>query len=113
PFCRTPYERNEDKMNNRRISMMIALLVVASMALNACGGAPATAPAATSAPVKPTSAPVQPTSAPAEPVTLTIWHNWGPDDAKGAPLQSIFKDFMTANSDIVIKDEVYVDADIP
>ena len=80
-------------MNKRRISTMIALLVVASMTLSACGGAQATAPAATSAPVEPTTAPVEPTAAPvepttapAEPVTLTIWHNWGPDDAKGAPL---------------------------
>ena len=40
-------------------------------------------------------------------------HNWGPDDAKGAPLQSIFADFMKANPDITIKDQVYVDADIP
>jgi multiple sugar transport system substrate-binding protein len=44
---------------------------------------------------------------------LTIWHNWGPDDAKGPALQSVFKDFMAANPDITIKDEVYVDADIP
>jgi multiple sugar transport system substrate-binding protein len=44
---------------------------------------------------------------------LTIWHNWGPDDTKGAALQSVFKDFMAANPDITIKDEVYVDADIP
>jgi multiple sugar transport system substrate-binding protein len=107
-------------MNKRKISMFIALLVVTSMIISGCGGAPATAPVATSAPVEPTSAPVQPTeapvqptAAPVEPVTLTIWHNWGPDDAKGAPLQSIFKDFMAANPDITIKDEVYVDADIP
>lgn len=61
---------------------------------------------------QPTSTNPPPTAAPA-PVTLTIWHNWGPDDAKGAPLQSIFKDFMAANPNITIKDEVYVDADIP
>jgi len=75
------------------------------------------APAATQAPatVAPTAAPttVPATKAPAQPVTLNIWHNWGPDDAKGAPLQSIFKDFMAANPDVVIKDSVYVDADIP
>ena len=28
-------------------------------------------------------------------------------------MQSIFADFMAANPDIIIKDEVYVDADIP
>ena len=92
-------------MNKRKISMFIALLVVTSMIISGCGGAPATAPVSdlspvepTSAPVQPTEAPVQPTAAPVEPVTLTIWHNWGPDDAKGAPLQSIFKDFMAAES---------------
>jgi multiple sugar transport system substrate-binding protein len=100
-------------MNIRKISMIIALLVVTSMIISACGPTPATAPAATAVPVNPTSAPVEPTSAPVEPVTLTIWHNWGPDDAKGAPLQTIFADFMAANPDIIIKDEVYVDSDIP
>ncbi len=103
-------------MNKRRISVTIALFVVTSIIISACGGTPATtAPAATSAPAKPTSAPAEPTSTPVQPVTLTItiWHNWGPDDAKGAPLQSIFKDFMAANPNITIKDEVYVDADIP
>ena len=101
-------------MNTRRISVTIALLVVTSMIISACGGTPATAPPATSAPA--TSVPetaVPPTAAAVEPVTLTIWHNWGPDDTKGAALQSVFKDFMAANPDITIKDEVYVDADIP
>jgi len=101
-------------MNKRKISIMIALLVVTSMILSACGATPTTAPAATAAPataVPATSVP--PTSAPVKPVTLTIWHNWGPDDTKGAPLQSVFKDFMAANPDITIKDSVYVDADIP
>ncbi|HTZ00364.1 MAG TPA: extracellular solute-binding protein [Rhodocyclaceae bacterium] len=46
-------------------------------------------------------------------MTLNIWHNWGPDDAKGPALQSIFKDFMAAYPYITIKDSVYVDADIP
>ena len=45
-------------MNKGKISMLIALLVVTSMIISACGGAPATAPVATSAPVEPTSAPV-------------------------------------------------------
>jgi multiple sugar transport system substrate-binding protein len=44
---------------------------------------------------------------------LTIWHNWGPDDAKGPALKSIFQNFMAANPDVTIKDEVYVDVDIP
>jgi len=90
-------------MNKKPFLTMFVLLVVASMFLSACAGATAT-PAPTSPPAEPTNA---------EPVTLTIWHNWGPDDAKGAPLQSIFKDFMAANPDITVKDEVYVDSDIP
>jgi multiple sugar transport system substrate-binding protein len=107
-------------MNRKTISLTIALLVITSMLISACGGAattsapppaaPATAAPATAAPA--TAAPA--TAAPAsEPVTLTIWHNWGSDDAKGPAMKSIFADFMKANPDIIIKDEVYVDADIP
>jgi len=87
-------------MNKKPFITLLALFVAASMVLSACAGAQAT-PAATEPPVA------------AEPVTLTIWHNWGPDDAKGAPLQSVFKDFMAANPGITVKDEVYVDSDIP
>lgn len=106
-------------MNRKLIFLTIALLVIASMTLSACAAAPA-APAPTTAPEVPAATAVPPTAvpptdapAPAQPVTLTIWHNWGPDDAKGPVIQSIFKDFMAANPDIIIKDEVYVDADIP
>jgi len=97
-------------MNKKLISMTILLLVTISLALVACGGTPAT-----SAPVEPaTSAPVEPaTPAPVEPVTLTMWHNWGPDDAKYEAFRSILDDFMAANPDVIIADEVYVDADIP
>jgi len=101
-------------MNKKTISMLIALLVVTSMVMSACGSPPA--PAATAAPAA-TSAPaataVPPTAVPAEPVTLTVWHNWGPDDAKGPAMESIFNDFMAANPDIIIDDQIYVDADIP
>lgn len=102
-------------MNKKLISMTISLLVIVSMALTACGGTPATTPAPT-APLANVPTTVPPTAVPpttAAPVTITIWHNWGPDDTKGAPLQSVFKDFMAANPDIIIKDSVYVDADIP
>jgi multiple sugar transport system substrate-binding protein len=99
------------------------------MLLTACGSAPAaptqapvvpTQPPAAPAPTTPPAAPAPtavpiaaPTQAPAQPVTLNIYHNWGPDDPKGAPLKSIFADFMKANPDITIKDQVFVDADIP
>jgi multiple sugar transport system substrate-binding protein len=121
-------------MNKKTFLTLFAVLCIVSMALSACAPAAAPAPtnppAPTTAPVVPTAVPptavpptavpataVPPTAVPATavpaPVTLTIWHNWGPDDAKGAPLQTIFKDFMAANPNITIKDEVYVDADIP
>ena len=107
-------------MNKRIISILIALLVVTSMALTACGSAPTptTAPA-TAAPAVPvllpttTLPPVPTATAAPAPVTLTIWHNWGPDDAKGPAMKAILADFMKANPSITIKDEVYVDADIP
>jgi multiple sugar transport system substrate-binding protein len=116
PFVKSqnPYERKEETMNKKIIFVTIALLVIASMALSACGGAktpttvPATVAPATAAP----ATAVPPTAAP-EPVTLKVWHNWGPDDAKGPAMKSIFADFMAANPDVIIADEVYVDADIP
>jgi multiple sugar transport system substrate-binding protein len=94
-------------MNKRIAFLSTALLVILSMILTACGGTPTSAPA-TSAP----PATAAPTAAP-EPVTLTMWHNWGPDDAKYEAWRSILDDFMAANPNITIKDEVYVDADIP
>jgi len=91
-------------MKQKTITILIVLVVITSLAITACGGTQATAP------TEPAPAA---TAAPPEKVTLTIWHNWGPEDAKGDPLQSIFADFMAANPNIIIKDEVYVDADIP
>ncbi len=109
-------------MSKKWISIGIGLFVIASMVLAACGGSPTAAPAQPTSP--PAAAPAQPTAPPAaqpqptqppaaEKVVLNIMHNWGPDDAKGAPLQSIFADFMKANPDITVKDQVFVDADIP
>ena len=40
-------------------------------------------------------------------------HNYAPDDPHGPVLQQVFKDFMAANPDIKIADEVYSDLDIP
>lgn len=105
-------------MNKKIISMTIALLVIASMALSACGGAkptavPPTAAPATAAPATSAPATAAPATAAPEPVTLTIWHNWGPDDAKGPAMKSIIADFNAANPDVIVTDQVYVDADIP
>src|SRR5512140_25402 len=102
-------------MNKKLFLVSIALLITASMVLSACGGTPAptTAPVNTTAPATAVPPAVVPPTAAPEPVTLTIWHNWGPDDAKGPALKSIFADFMAAYPYITIKDEVYVDADIP
>lgn len=102
-------------MNKKIVLHSMMLLVIASLVLAACGGNKATpAPVDTTAPPVETSAPPPETSAPpAEPVTLTMWHNWGPDDAKYEAWRSILDDFMAANPDVIIKDEVYVDADIP
>jgi multiple sugar transport system substrate-binding protein len=95
-------------MNKKSIFMTTAVILITTMILTACGGTPA---ATTAAPTTPPQ-PAAPTAT-LEPVTLTIWHNWGPDDTKGPAIQSVFQDFMAANPDITIKDSVYVDADIP
>ena len=84
-----PCERKKDKMNKKLFSITIAILMVASLLLTACGPKPS------------------------GPVTITIWHNWGPDDAKYTAFKSILDDFRAANPDINLVDEVYVDADIP
>lgn len=108
-------------MYRKTTSLAIALLAIISIILSACGGTtappvPATAAPATSVPatsVPATSAPATSVPVTEEKVTLTIWHNWGPDDAKGPAMKSIIDDFMKANPDIVIDAQVYVDADIP
>lgn len=46
-------------------------------------------------------------------IVLTITHNWGPDDSKGSPLQSIFDDFKRANPSVDIEETVATDTDIP
>lgn len=110
-------------MNNKTLKTILALFMVASMVLTACA-APQAAPASPTNPpanAQPTNPPPTsppptnppPTSAPAEKVTLTIWHNWGPDDAKGPAMKSIIDDFMKANPNITVDAQVYVDADIP
>ncbi len=48
-----------------------------------------------------------------ETVELSIIHNWGPDDCKGPALRAIFEEFMVANPNIVIKERIVPDADLP
>jgi multiple sugar transport system substrate-binding protein len=40
-------------------------------------------------------------------------HNWAPDDTHHPVLMQVFEDFMQANPDIKIVDEIYSDLDIP
>jgi multiple sugar transport system substrate-binding protein len=106
-------------MHQHKFSVASTLLLAAAFIVTACGGASTAAPTTAPTAAAPTTAPTvsaptaAPTAASSEPVTLNIWHHWGPDDAKGPALQSIFKDFMAANPNITIKDSLFVDADIP
>ncbi len=94
----------------KKTFMLLAFLLIASLALAACGGgaAPTTAPAEqpTTAPAEqPTTAPAeQPTTAPAEqptaatggacsgtPTKITIWHGWAGDYLKA--IETVFADY--------------------
>jgi multiple sugar transport system substrate-binding protein len=110
---------------------LITLLILLSIVLSACAQAQPTPQAATQAPQEPavaeepqepaaTEAPQEPdteepTSPPAaaETTTLKIMHNWAPDDTHHPVLQQVFKDFMAANPDVKIEEEIYSDLDIP
>lgn len=120
-------------MKSCKLHLGFTFLVALCVVLSACGqavsptatvapaAAPTTAPAAapTTAPVvAPTAAPtaVPATKAPAPteaPVTLTIYHNWGKSDAKGAPMAEIFAGFQAKYPNIKLDTQVYVDSDIP
>lgn len=106
--------RIEMKLHKSYLSFMF--LAVLCVVLVACGPsatpttavAPAvTVPAATVAPA--TKAPA-PTDAP---VTLTIYHNWGKSDAKGAPMAEIFAGFQAKYPNVKLDAQIYVDSDIP
>ncbi len=90
---------------------LLAVLLVASLVLAACGGGaatPTTAPVVeepTAAPAEPTAAPAEPTAAVAEPtaatepggactgtpVKVTIWHGWAGDYLKA--IEAVFADY--------------------
>jgi multiple sugar transport system substrate-binding protein len=103
---------------------VISMLILLSIILSGCAQAQPTPEAATQAPpAEPaqTQAPPEPTEMPAateppaaaETVTLKIMHNYAPDDTHNPVLMQVFKDFMAANPDVKIEDEIYSDLDIP
>ncbi|MGA2503188.1 MAG: extracellular solute-binding protein [Anaerolineales bacterium] len=100
-------------MKSCKLHLVLTFLTVLSVILTACGQA--VTPTATVAPVVNTEIPnAVPTTVPTEaPVTLTIYHNYGSDDAKGAPMQQIFAGFMAEYPYITLDTQVYVDSDIP
>jgi arabinogalactan oligomer / maltooligosaccharide transport system substrate-binding protein len=109
PNVKTQYYPNQEKRNMKtKLSLLFGLLVIASMVLAACGGAPAAteAPAVTEAPVQ-TEAPVA-TEEPAateppaaEPAgTLRIWA----DDTRAPILQDLADEVLTAyNLELVVE----------
>lgn len=90
-------------MNTRFVP--IALLVIASIVLAACGGVTATPPpTATSAP-QPTPPP-EATSAPQptatlEPVTITIWHGWQGEYFNN--IKSVFDKYSEAHPNVTVE----------
>ncbi|MGD9404921.1 MAG: extracellular solute-binding protein, partial [Anaerolineae bacterium] len=82
---------------------LLALLLVASMLLAACGGTeePTTAPEATEAAPEATEAAPEPTEAevPAE-TTITIWHQWSGDYLNA--IEQAFADYEAENPGITI-----------
>jgi multiple sugar transport system substrate-binding protein len=110
-------------MNQHFRRSIITVFILLSIILSACAQtqptpavptpAPPTEVMATEAAVAPTKvqAPTEPPAA--EPITLKIMHNYAPDDSHGPVIQQVFQDFMKANPDIKIEDEIYSDLDIP
>lgn len=116
-------------MKSRFSHSILSILILLSVVLSGCAQAQPTPEAATQAPPAATTAP-QPTQAPptsttapaptevpptptAELVTLNIMHNYAPDDSHHAAIEQTFADFQKANPDIVIKEEIFSDTDIP
>ncbi len=90
-------------MNTRFVP--IALLVIASIVLAACGGVTATPPPAATPAPQPTTPPEatsapQPTAA-LEPVTITIWHGWQGEYFNN--IKSIFDKYSEAHPNVTIE----------
>lgn len=100
-------------MSNKFLPLII--LLVAALALAACGGTEATMdePAAESgAVVSVEESTAEESSVENETVTLNILHNWGPDDSKGPLFQSIVEAFEAENPNINIEQEIVPDDEI-
>src|SRR5690349_13742898 len=92
-----------------KLSVLLGMLVIASIVLTACGGGAATtqAPAATQAPASTeapaaTQAPAATEAAtqPAEAKTITIWHQWAGDYQTA--IEQVFKDYEAAHPGVKI-----------
>lgn len=120
-------------MSSKRILLILSIFLVFTMLISACNAAetvveePATEEPTAEEPTQPSEeepaeedtaeeeAAEEDTAeeeAEVEEVTLTILHNWGPDDAKGPIFQSIAEEFMAQNPDIVIEQEIIPDEEI-
>jgi arabinogalactan oligomer / maltooligosaccharide transport system substrate-binding protein len=78
---------------------LLALLLVASMVLVACGGAaePTPAPQPTQPPAVEPAAPEAPAG---EPVTISIWHQWSGDYLTA--IEQAFKDYTALHPNVTI-----------
>lgn len=89
-----------------KVTVLISLLVFASLLLSACAPVAAPAPATqpTSAPVnpEPTQAPAEPTVAPAAPVTIQWWHITTADNQK-AVWQKLADEYTAAHPNVKIE----------
>jgi maltose-binding protein MalE len=87
-------KRRIKKMKN--LWSLLAVLLIASMVLAACGGGATPAPAVE----KPAEEPAAASSA-AEPVTISIWHGY--IETEETTFSQVVNDFMAANTDVTIE----------
>jgi arabinogalactan oligomer/maltooligosaccharide transport system substrate-binding protein len=83
---------------NKRLLMVLSVLVILGVFVAACGPEPTQVPA-TEAPGAPTAEPPEPTSPPA--VTVTLWHAW--TGAEETVLKDVVADFQAANPNITVE----------